>query len=165
MAAVSSTSTNHTGTLWWITPCLSGTARPPFSLLPKTCQLFPPDVISITCERRAESNNSSSWRLTAGCTQTKWLPEDGLIWHHLFCVDGICSNPLPAALPRHCATAGKQGGLISGGLCRPDCRYKKGLLSENRPWLLHMYFWDKPPFAVLCSQHLIWLNIPIKTPQ
>lgn len=76
--------------------------RLPFPLLPKTCHVFTPDVIFITCERRPKSNNSSSWRLTVGCTHTKWLSEDGLIWHNLFCADGICSNPLPAALPRHC---------------------------------------------------------------
>lgn len=135
--------------------------RLPFLLLPKTRQLFPPDVIFITCERRPKSNNSSTRRLTVGCTYTKWLPEDGLIWHNLFCVDGICSNPLPATLPIHCATAGKQGGLFRGGLSRPDCRNKKGLLSENSPGLVHIYFGGKPPIAILCSLLLICLNIAI----
>lgn len=154
---LSQASTNHTRTRWLISPWLSGTTRLPFPPLPNMCWLFPPDVIFITCERRAESNNSSTWKLTAGCTQTKWLPEDGLIWHHLFCVDGICSNPLPAALPRHCATAGKQGGLISGGLSQPGCQEKKRLLSENRSGFVHTYYWGKPPIAVLCSLQLIWL--------
>lgn len=102
-------------------------------MLPKTCQLFPPDVIFITRERKPKSNISSTWRLTVGCTHTKWLPEDGLIWHHLFCVDGITSNPRPAALFRHCGTAGKQEGVISGGLNCPDCRKQKERLFVWKP--------------------------------